>query len=83
MWHSICSATYVSSSSLYSRHFPNSSVRNSAGEFEEAIDLIYTGKVDARKVLTKLVSLEEAPETIRDIERNPGNYMKVNVLFDC
>lgn len=57
--------------------------RNSAGEFEEAIDLIYTGKVDARKVLTKLVSLEEAPETIRDIERNPGNYMKVNVLFDC
>ena len=27
--------------------------RTSANEFEEAIDLIHTGKVDARKILTK------------------------------
>ena len=32
-----------------------------------------------RKVLTKTISLEEAPETIIDIEKNPGNYMKVVV----
>ncbi|MDO5417692.1 MAG: zinc-binding alcohol dehydrogenase family protein [Lachnospiraceae bacterium] len=56
--------------------------RTSANEFGEAIDLIYTGKVDARKILTKVISIKEAPETIVDIEKNPGNYMKVNVLME-
>ena len=56
--------------------------RTSASEFEEAIDLIYTGKVDVRKILTKVVTMDETPETIIDIEKNPGNYMKVNVVLD-
>ena len=56
--------------------------RTSAGEFEEAIDLIYTKKVDVAKILTKTISVEEAPETIIDIEKNPGNYMKVVVKMD-
>ena len=34
------------------------------------------------KILTKTISLDEAPETIRDIEKNPGNYMKVVVKVD-
>lgn len=55
--------------------------RTSAGEFPEAIELIYHQKVDARRILTKVISIDEAPETIRDIEKNPGNYMKVNILF--
>ena len=55
--------------------------RTSAGEFPEAIDLIYHQKVDASRILTKVISIDEAPETIRDIEKNPGNYMKVNILF--
>ena len=55
--------------------------RTSAGEFPEAIDLIYHQKVDARRILTKVISIDEAPETIRDIEKNTGNYMKVNILF--
>lgn len=53
--------------------------RTSAGEFEEAIDLICSGKVDVRRLLTKTISLEETPETIIDIEKNPGRYMKVVV----
>jgi threonine dehydrogenase-like Zn-dependent dehydrogenase len=53
--------------------------RTSAGEFEEAIELIMSGKVDIRKILTKSVSIDEAPETIIDIEKNPGNYLKVVV----
>lgn len=56
--------------------------RTSANEFEEAIDLIYSGKVDARKILTKTVSVQEAPATIIDIEKNPGSYMKVNLLMN-
>lgn len=59
-----------------------SGARTSAGEFEEAIDLIYTKKVDARKILTKTIRLQEVPDTIRDIEKNPGNYMKVNVMMN-
>lgn len=55
--------------------------RNAYKEFEEAVELIYTGKVDARKILTKVISIDEAPDTIRDIEKNPGDYMKVNVVF--
>lgn len=56
--------------------------RTSAREFEEAIELIYTRKVDVQKILTKTVSMAEAPETIIDIEKNPGNYMKVVVMVD-
>ena len=56
--------------------------RTSAGEFEEAIQLIYTKKVDVAKILTKTIGLGEAPDTIRDIEKNPGNYMKVVVKMD-
>lgn len=53
--------------------------RTSAKEFEEALELIHTKRVDMNQILTKVVSLEEAPETIIDIEKNPGNYMKVVV----
>lgn len=53
--------------------------RTSAGEFEEAIELITSGRVDIRKILTKTVTIDEAPETIIDIEKNPGNYLKVVV----
>ena len=53
--------------------------RTSAGEFEEAIKLIHSGRVDIKKILTKVISIDEAPAAIVDIEKNPGNYMKVVV----
>ena len=53
--------------------------RTSAREFEEAIELITSGRVDIMKILTKTVTLDEAPATIIDIEKNPGNYLKVVV----
>lgn len=53
--------------------------RTSAGEFEEALELINSKKVDMMKILTKTVSMEETPATIVDIEAHPGNYMKVVV----
>lgn len=54
--------------------------RTSAGEFEEALELIHTGKVNVKAVLTKVVKLDEAADAIRDIEKNPGDYLKVNVM---
>ena len=53
--------------------------RNSAKEFEEVLELISSKRVDVKSILTKVVSMDEAPETIVDIEKNPGNYMKVVV----
>lgn len=53
--------------------------RTSVREFEEALELIHTKRVDMNKILTKVISLEETPETIIDIEKNPGDYMKVIV----
>ncbi|WP_168122387.1 alcohol dehydrogenase catalytic domain-containing protein [Paenibacillus sp. HB172176] len=55
--------------------------RTSVGEFEEAIELIDSGKVDVRKLLTKTVNGKEAAAVIEDIERNPDQYLKVNVLL--
>ena len=56
--------------------------RTSAGEFPEALELIASKKVDMLKLLTKTVKLEEVPETIIDIEKNPGSYMKVVVTME-
>ncbi len=55
--------------------------RTSAGEFEEALDLISTGRVDVGKILTKVVTVDEAPAILREISENPGDYLKVNVMF--
>ncbi len=56
--------------------------RTSAGEFEEALEIIASKKLPMDKILTKTVSIEEAPATIVDIEKNPGSYMKVVVKLD-
>lgn len=53
--------------------------RTSAGEFREALELIASRRVDMMKILTKVISLDEVPSTIMDIEKNPGDYMKVVV----
>ena len=50
-----------------------------ASNGKEALELIRSRRVDMNKILTKVVSIEEAPETIIDIETNPGDYMKVVV----
>jgi threonine dehydrogenase-like Zn-dependent dehydrogenase len=55
--------------------------RTSAGEFEEAVELIYTKKLDVHRLLTKVVAFDEAVGIIADIEKNPGSYLKVNVLL--
>ncbi|MEA4912820.1 MAG: hypothetical protein VB092_09465 [Oscillospiraceae bacterium] len=42
-----------------------------AGEPEEAVELICSGYVDVKALLTKTIHLNEAPDTIIDIEKNP------------
>lgn len=53
--------------------------RTSAGEFEEALDIISKKSIPVERILTSVIPIEKAPETIVDIEKNPGSYMKVVV----
>ncbi len=55
--------------------------RTSAGEFEEALDMIYNNKINAKAVVKHVISFDEIPSTIKDIEKNPGDYLKVNILM--
>lgn len=56
--------------------------RNSVREFEEVVELIRDKKVDVRKILTENVTLDEVPEMVRRIEKEPGRYLKVAVLME-
>ena len=55
--------------------------RNGAGEFEEAIDLIYTGKVPAEKIISKVVPYSQLPHMLGELSEHPGDYLKVVGLF--
>lgn len=55
--------------------------RTSAGEFEEAIELIHSGKVDVRGVLTKTVQAAQLPEAVRQLDAQPGSALKIVGLF--
>lgn len=55
--------------------------RTSAGEFAEAIDLIYHNKINANALLTQIVSVLDADEAIKDIEQNPHKHLKTNIIF--
>lgn len=51
--------------------------RNGAGEFEEAIELIYSGRVPAQKIVTRKVAFEELPQALADLAERPGDFLKV------
>lgn len=53
--------------------------RNSNKQFPTALSLIASGAVPTRKIITKVVSLEETEATMLDMMAHPGNYMKVVV----
>ena len=56
--------------------------RTSAGEFEEAIELIETGKVDVRAILSKVVTLEEVPAAVEELSAHPDRYLKITAVID-
>lgn len=55
--------------------------RTSAGEFEEALELISSGKVDVAAVLSKVVSLDEAADAVVELSEHPDRYLKINVVL--
>jgi 2-desacetyl-2-hydroxyethyl bacteriochlorophyllide A dehydrogenase len=55
--------------------------RNSAGDFPRAIELIASGLVNVSPSITKVVSLDELPESIAMQSDRPDEYMKIVGLF--
>jgi 2-desacetyl-2-hydroxyethyl bacteriochlorophyllide A dehydrogenase len=50
-------------------------------EFKESIDLIYSGKVEAAKIISKVTTFEELPEAIKHLDEAPGDWLKVVALM--
>ena len=49
-------------------------------EFVEVLDLVSSGKVNIKQIISKKVSLEKIPEAIIDFEVHPGTNLKVIAL---
>lgn len=57
--------------------------RNSKNEFEEAIQMIGTGAIDIRAILSEVVPFKDLPEAIERLASNPQKYIKiVGILGD-
>jgi threonine dehydrogenase-like Zn-dependent dehydrogenase len=55
--------------------------RTSAGEFEEALKLISEGTIDVTPIISKVVSLEDIPDAVKDISEYPERYLKINAVL--
>lgn len=51
--------------------------RTSKGEFEEALELISTGKVDVSMVLSKVVKFDDMAKALVDLSEHPDQYLKI------
>ncbi len=55
--------------------------RVSVGEFEEALELISSGKVNVKAILSKVVKLDEIPKMVKEQSEHPDRYLKINALL--
>jgi 2-desacetyl-2-hydroxyethyl bacteriochlorophyllide A dehydrogenase len=55
--------------------------RTSAGEFQEAIELIYQNQVDVKAVVSKSVAFEALAEAVADQSAEPEKYLKIISVF--
>lgn len=51
--------------------------RNAAGEFQEAIRLITEKKITVKPLISKVVGMEELPDSLRLLAEKPGDYLKI------
>lgn len=51
--------------------------RNSANEFQEALEMIKKGTVDVRAVLSKVITIDEVPDAVRELSDYPERYLKI------
>lgn len=56
--------------------------RTSAGEFEEAIEMIAGGRINVNTILSKVITFDEIPQMIEELSDHPARYLKVNIRID-
>lgn len=55
--------------------------RTSKGEFEEALELLSTGKIKPSSIISKVIKFDEIPKYIKELSDNPEDYLKVIAVF--
>lgn len=55
--------------------------RTSAGEFQEAIELLATKKIDSTVIVSKIITLEEIPSMVKELSQHPDKYLKINAVL--
>jgi len=53
--------------------------RTSAGEFGEALQMLATLDIDPQVIVSKVVSLDEVPSAVKELDEFPERYLKINV----
>lgn len=64
-----CEVYHIPTDIITKKEVDIGGIRTSDGEFAEAIELIHSGKVYVKRILTILVNMKDAPDTIADIEK--------------
>ncbi|WZL72394.1 zinc-binding dehydrogenase [Clostridiaceae bacterium 35-E11] len=52
-----------------------------SSEFQKSIDLIYSGKVEATKIISKVTTFEELPKAIKHLDEKLGDWLNVIALM--
>ncbi|PJG84727.1 zinc-binding dehydrogenase [Conservatibacter flavescens] len=55
--------------------------RTSKGEFEEALMLLSTGKINPHHIVSQVIKFDELPQFIQAQSENPEKFLKINAIF--
>ncbi|MEQ6476821.1 alcohol dehydrogenase, partial [Salmonella enterica subsp. enterica serovar Enteritidis] len=55
--------------------------RTSAGEFDDALRMLSTLEINPQDVVSKVVNLDDIPDAVKELDRDPERYLKINAVF--
>ncbi|MFA9500741.1 zinc-binding dehydrogenase [Mannheimia sp. E30BD] len=55
--------------------------RTSKGEFEEALELLASRKIEPNDIISKVIKFDEIPDYIQELSDNPDDYLKITAVF--
>lgn len=55
--------------------------RTSKGEFEEALELLASRKIEPKDIISKVIKFDEIPYYIQELSDNPDDYLKIIAVF--
>lgn len=55
--------------------------RTSKGEFEEALKLLESRKIEPKNIISKVITFDEIPHYIEELSENPDDYLKIIAVF--